>query len=347
MKTADFYYDLPERLIAQTPAKKRTESRLLVADRKTGKLEDKVFSDIVDYLNEGDCLVVNESKVFKARLLGRKIKDDESLGAKVEMFLLRTLGNDEWEVLMKPARRMQVGRRAVFGNQDLYAEVLENLEDGSKKVKLDYDGDLDALLENLGEMPLPPYIKQKLEKEEENRYQTVYANEKGSVAAPTAGLHFDKDLLQKIEAKGVKIAKLTLHVGIGTFRPVKTDNLEDHTMHTEYYYIDEENAKIINNAKASGKRVISVGTTSTRVLETLAKKYGEVKADEGKTDIFILPPYDFKVVDSLITNFHLPESTLIMLISAFYEREKVLEMYKHAVEEEYRFFSFGDSTLIL
>ncbi len=347
MKTSDFYYNLPEQLIAQKPAEKRTESRLLVIDRKTGEVKDQHFSDIIEYLNAGDCLVVNESKVFKARLLGRKIKDDGTLGANVEMFLLRVLGNDIWEVLIKPGKRMQVGRRAVFGNGDLYCEVLETLEDGSKKVQLEYDGDFDTLLENLGEMPLPPYIKEKLAKENENRYQTVYAAERGSVAAPTAGLHFDENLLKKIAEKGINIARLTLHVGIGTFRPVQSDNIEEHKMHTEHYFIDQENAKIIEDTKKAGGRVISVGTTSTRVLETLAKKHGKVVADEGKTDIFILPPYEFKVVDSLITNFHLPESTLIMLVSAFYDREKVLEAYQYAVENEYRFFSFGDSMILI
>ncbi len=347
MKTSDFYYDLPEKLIAQKPVEKRTESRLLVIDRKSGQIKDKHFSDIIDYLNTGDCLVVNQSKVFKARLLGRKVKDDGSLGANVEVFLLRTLGNDMWEVLIKPGKRMQVGRRAVFGDGNLYCEVLENLDDGAKKVKFEYDGDFDSLLENLGEMPLPPYIKEKLAKENENRYQTVYAAERGSVAAPTAGLHFDENLLKKISEKGINIARLTLHVGIGTFRPVQSDNIEDHTMHTEYYFIDEKNAKIIEDTKKAGGRVISVGTTSTRVLETLANKYGKVVADEGKTDIFILPPYQFKVVDSLITNFHLPESTLIMLVSAFYDREKVLDAYQHAVENQYRFFSFGDAMILI
>ncbi len=347
MKTSDFYYELPEKLIAQKPADKRTESRLLVLDRTSDKITDKNFSDIIDYLNAGDCLVVNESKVFKARILGRKIKEDGSLGAKVELFLLRALANDTWEVLLKPGKRMQVGRRAVFGDGELYCEVLENLEDGAKKVRLEYNGDFDALLESLGEMPLPPYIKRKLEKENEGRYQTVYAENRGSVAAPTAGLHFDKNLLKKIEEKGIKIARLTLHVGIGTFRPVQSDKIEEHKMHTEYYFIDEKNAKIITDTKQAGGRVIAVGTTSTRVLETLAKRHGQVVADEDKTDIFILPPYDFKVIDGLITNFHLPESTLIMLVSAFYDRTKVLDAYKYAVENEYRFFSFGDAMLLI
>ncbi len=347
MKTVDFYYDLPEELIAQKPATERVESRLLVVDRRNDKVYDKKFSDIIDYLNEGDCLVLNESKVFKARLLGRKIKDDNSLGAKVEVFLLRALGDDVWEALIKPGKRMQVGKRAVFGNDDLFCEVLENREDGAKKIKLDYEGDLDNLLDNLGEMPLPPYIKEKLSEENEDRYQTVYAARRGSVAAPTAGLHFDENLLSKIKKKGVKVAKLTLHVGIGTFRPVKCERLEDHKMHTEYYYIDEENARIIQETRENSGRVVSVGTTSTRVLESLAQKYGKVVADEGKTDIFILPPYEYKVVDSLITNFHLPESTLIMLVSAFYDRKKVLEIYSYAVNNKYRFFSFGDAMLLI
>ncbi len=347
MKTVDFYYDLPEELIAQKPAKERVESRLLVVDRKNDTVYDKKFSDIIDYLNEGDCLVLNESKVFKARLLGRKIKDDASLGAKVEVFLLRALGDDVWEALIKPGKRMQVGRKAVFGNNDLFCEVLENMEDGAKKIKLDYEGDLDNLLDNLGEMPLPPYIKEKLSEENEGRYQTVYAAKRGSVAAPTAGLHFDDRLLRKIKEKGVKVAKLTLHVGIGTFRPVKCENLEEHKMHTEHYFIDEKNARIIQETRENGGRIVSVGTTSTRVLESLAQKHGKVVADEGKTDIFILPPYEYRVVDSLVTNFHLPESTLIMLVSAFYDREKVLDVYSYAVKNKYRFFSFGDAMLLI
>lgn len=347
MKTSDFYYDLPEGLIAQNPAKKRVESRLLIVDRKNDKVYDKRFSDIIDYLNEGDCLVLNESKVFKARLLGRKIKPDGELGANVELFLLRALGQDKWEALVKPGKRMKQGARAVFGNDDLKCEILETLEDGNKIVKLDYEGDFDHLLDSLGEMPLPPYIKEKLTKETEDRYQTVYASSRGSVAAPTAGLHFDENLLRNIENKGIKIAKLTLHVGIGTFRPVKSDNIEEHKMHSEYYYIDEKNAEIISETKKNGGRIISVGTTSTRVLETVANKFGDIMADSGKTDIFILPPYKYKIVDVLLTNFHLPESTLIMLVSAFYEREKVLDVYKYAVDEKYRFFSFGDAMLLI
>lgn len=347
MKTSDFYYDLPEELIAQRPAEKRVESRLLVVDRKNRSLEDKHFSDIIDYLHPGDCLVINESKVFKARLLGNKIKEDGSIGANIELFLLRALGNDTWEALVKPGKRMQPGKRAVFGNGALSCEVLETLEDGSKKVRLDYEGDFDDLLNHLGEMPLPPYIKEKLSKENEDRYQTVYAREKGSVAAPTAGLHFDQALLRRIEEKGIKIARLTLHVGIGTFRPVKEERVEEHKMHTEYYRIDQTNADLIEETKRAGGRVISVGTTTTRVLESLAARHGRVIADEGKTDIFILPPYEYKVVDSLITNFHLPESTLIMLVSAFYDRERVLEAYRHAVEQEYRFFSFGDAMFLI
>lgn len=347
MKTSDFYYHLPEELIAQKPAKERAESRLLVVDRKNGAIYDKKFSDIIDYLNPGDCLVLNESKVFKARILGEKLNEDSKPGAKVEMFLLRALGNDIWEALIKPGKRMQVGKRAVFGDGMLFCEILESFEDGTKKLKLEYSGDLDELLEQLGEMPLPPYIKEQLKSEEEDRYQTVYARERGSVAAPTAGLHFDENLLSMIENKGVKIAKLTLHVGIGTFRPVKEERVEEHRMHTEHYRIDERNAALIEETKRNGGRIISVGTTTTRVLESLDARHGRVQAEEGKTDIFILPPYRFGIVDSLITNFHLPESTLIMLVSAFYEREKVLKVYEHAVKNRYRFFSFGDAMLLL
>ncbi len=341
LKTTDFFYDLPEELIAQHPCKNRDESRLLVVDRKSGNIEHRRFFDISEYLRAGDCLVINDTKVFKARLLGFK-----DTGAKVELFLLRALGNDEWEALIKPGKRMKPGAKASFGDGAITCDVLGDLGDGLKRVALTYDGDLDDRLNEYGNVPFPHYMKDTLSEEDERRYQTVYARERGSVAAPTAGLHFTETLLSDIEKSGVNIARVTLHVGLGTFRPVKVDDIKDHIMHSEYYYIDSENAARINRAKKSGGRIISVGTTSTRVLESVATKYGKVKADSGSTDIFISPGYEFKAVDALITNFHLPMSTLIMLVSAFYKREEVLEVYKQAVDMKYRFFSFGDAMFL-
>lgn len=341
MKTSDFYYDLPEELIAQKPMENRTESRLLLVNRKENTVEHKIFRDIIDYLNPGDALVLNDTKVLKARLLGAK----ES-GGKIELFLLRPLGGKEWEALLKPAKRLKVGMSAGFAEGALECTVLEELEDGLRKVRLETKSELDSILSSYGEMPLPPYIKTKLKSEEENRYQTVYAAEKGSVAAPTAGLHFTLSLLDEIAKKGIKIINLTLHVGLGTFRPVQVNRVEEHHMHSEFYYLGEEAAEDIRRTKAEGGRVIAVGTTSTRVLESVYKKHGAIVADSGETDIFIYPGYEFQVIDGLITNFHLPESTLIMLVSAFYDKGKVLDIYRCAVEEKYRFFSFGDAMFL-
>lgn len=341
MKTSDFYYDLPEELIAQKPAENRTESRLLLVDRASNKVEHRVFKDIIDYLRPGDALVLNDTKVFKARLIGAK----ES-GGKIELFLLRPLGGKDWEALIKPAKRLKVGMSASFAYGRLICTVLGELEDGLRKVRLECSNDLDEVLTTYGEMPLPPYIKTKLKAEEENRYQTVYAHEKGSVAAPTAGLHFTMDLLDRIEQKGIKIVYLTLHVGLGTFRPVQADTVEEHQMHSEFYHFSEEAASELRKTKEAGGRIIAVGTTSTRVLESVYQKKASLVADRGSTDIFIYPGYEFKVIDGLITNFHLPESTLIMLVSAFYNRERVLGIYEEAVRERYRFFSFGDAMFL-
>lgn len=341
MKTSDFYYDLPENLIAQHAGLKRDESRLLVVDRKNSIIKHTFFYDIIKYLKKGDCLVLNDTKVFKARLLGKK-----NSGANVELFLLRALGGDEWEALLKPGKRMKAGSKAFFGEGGMSCEVLEDLKDGVKRVKLEYQGDLDFNLDRYGKIPFPHYMKDELNQEDEKRYQTVYARERGSVAAPTAGLHFTNELLEDIKNSGISIAKLTLHVGLGTFRPVKTENIKDHIMHSEYYELNSINSDIIKQTKSAGGRIISVGTTSTRVLESIASKYGDIRADSGSTDIFICPGYRFKSIDALITNFHLPMSTLIMLVSAFYDREKILEIYKEAVEREYRFFSFGDAMFL-
>ncbi len=342
MKKRDFYYELPEKLIAQKPTSKRSGSRLMVVDKKTCTIEHKVFSDIVDYFECGDCLVINNTRVLKARLFGHK-----RTGAKVEVFLLHPLGDDKWEVLVKPGRKMKVGEEAVFSDKSTYCKVLEEKEDGVRVVEFVYQNEsFDKVLDDIGTIPLPPYIDKMPDEEDEERYQTVYSQILGSVAAPTAGLHFTEELLEKLKRKGVGIAEVTLHVGLGTFRPVKADNIEEHIMHSEYYELSQENADIINAAKKCGKKVISVGTTSTRVLESVYKKNGELISDSGYTDIFITPGYEFGVVTALITNFHLPESTLIMLVSAFYEREKVLDVYKTAVDEKYRFFSYGDAMLL-
>lgn len=340
MKVKDFYFDLPKELIAQHPLKKRDESRLMVLNKKSGEVEHKVFKDIIEYLNQGDCLVLNDTRVMPARLYGVK----EGSGGKMEFLLLNRHEDDIWETLVKPGKRGKVGAKFVFGNGELKAEVVEVLDNGNRKVKFYYDGIFEEVLDRLGEMPLPPYIEEKLEDRE--RYQTVYSKEVGSAAAPTAGLHFTDELLQAIKKKGINIAFVTLHVGLGTFRPVKAEDIQDHEMHSEYYILDKENAEIINNAKRSGKRVIAVGTTSNRTLESIANEEGQVKEQSGYTSIFIYPGYKFKIVDAIITNFHLPESTLIMLISAFSTREIVMNAYKIAVENKYRFFSFGDAMFI-
>lgn len=345
MKLSDFYYDLPEELIAQHPTEKRDESRLLVLDRKTGNVEHRVFKDIVEYLTPNDCLVINETRVIPARIYGVK-KGTES---KVEILLLKDMGDNKWEVLVKPGKKCKVGTVLEFGKKKngevlIEATVLDILEDGNRIVELKYDGVLNALLDEIGVMPLPPYIHEKLKEKE--RYQTVYSRVEGSSAAPTAGLHFTKELLKQIEDMGVKIAKVTLHVGLGTFRPVKEENIEDHKMHSEYYEISKEACDIINETKKKGGRVICVGTTSCRTVESAADENGFLKPQNGNTEIFIYPGYKFKVLDCLITNFHLPESTLLMLISALANREMIMNTYKVAVEEKYRFFSFGDAMLI-
>lgn len=337
MTTKDFYYDLPPELIAQTPLTDRTASRLLVVNKKTGKLAHKHFYDIVDYLNPGDCLVMNNTRVIPARLYGSK----EKSGGKIEFLLLKRIGIDTWEVILKPGKKAKPGSRFEFGGGFLHAEVLSVAEDGKRIVKFEYDGIWEELLDKLGEMPLPPYIKEKLTDKE--RYQTVYSKIEGSAAAPTAGLHFTKELLEKIKANGVKLAYLTLHVGLGTFRPVSAERIEDHIMHTEYYEISAETAEIINSCRKNGGRIIAVGTTSVRTLETVADDAGKVKSASGETNIFIYPGYKFKIVDCIITNFHLPESTLMMLVSAFAGKENIFNAYETAVKEKYRFFSFGDA----
>lgn len=363
MDVKDFYYDLPQELIAQDPLEKRDNSRLMVIHRDTGEIEHKHFHDITEYLNPGDCLVINDTKVIPARLLGEK----EGTGAAIEVLLLKNKGDNVWECLVKPGKKMKPGARVLFGvdseNEEkkaiLIGEVLDVVEEGNRLIKFEYEGIWEEVLDSLGEMPLPPYITHKLE--DKNRYQTVYAKNTGSAAAPTAGLHFTEELLKQIEDMGVKIARLTLHVGLGTFRPVKVEKIEEHHMHTEYYELSQEAADIINETRRKGGRVISVGTTSTRTMETVGTAQGlhkaksgepydesnELKPASGWTNIFIYPGYEFKVVDSLITNFHLPESTLIMLVSAFYEREAVMKAYKEAVDERYRFFSFGDAMILL
>ena len=341
MKTSDFFYDLPEELIAQDPLEDRTASRLLVLNRETGDIEHKIFSDVVDYLNEGDCLVINNTRVIPARLIGEK----EGTGGKVEVLLLKRRANDVWETLVKPGKKLRPGARVTFGDGRLKAEILEIAEEGNRLVRFYYEGIFEEILDSLGEMPLPPYITHKLEDKE--MYQTVYAKYDGSAAAPTAGLHFTKELLSKIEEKGIKIASITLHVGLGTFRPVKVDDVNNHHMHTEWYEVNAEAADIINETKRNGGRVICVGTTSCRTIESVADEKGYMKAKTGETDIFIYPGYKFKVMDGLITNFHLPESTLVMLVSAFAGKENVLAAYETAVKERYRFFSFGDAMILI
>ena len=340
MKTHDFWYDLPEELIAQTPLEKRDTSRLLVMDRQTGEVKHRHFYDIIDYLKPGDCLVMNDSRVLPARLLGHR-----PTGGAVELLLLRDLGDKKWECLAKPGRKLQVGQEVVFGNGELTATVVEVQDDGNRVVEFHYEGIFLEVLERLGKMPLPPYIKAELQDRE--RYQTVYSRVVGSAAAPTAGLHFTPELLEKVQAMGVNLGYVTLHVGLGTFRPVKEENILDHDMHSEYCVIPPETAELINRTKANGGRVICVGTTSCRTVESWAGEDGHMEPAAGWTKIFIYPGYRFKVVDGLITNFHLPESTLLMLVSALAGRERILEAYKEAVEEKYRFFSFGDAMCIL
>ena len=340
MKTSDFFYNLPEELIAQTPLEPRDSSRLMVLRRNSDSIEHKHFRDITDYLDEGDCLIVNDSRVIPARIYGTK----EDTGARVEFLLLRQLENDKWETLVKPGRKAKPGARFIFGDGLLKAEVVEVADDGNRIVRMEFEENIYATLDKIGQMPLPPYIHAKLEDKE--RYQTVYSHELGSAAAPTAGLHFTNELLDRIRAKGVKIGYVTLHVGLGTFRPVKVDDVTKHKMHSEHYEIPEETAKLIQDTKKAGKRVIAVGTTSCRTLESVAAS-GGIRACEGFTDIFIYPGFEFKVLDGLITNFHLPESTLIMLVSAFYGFDKTMKAYETAVNERYRFFSFGDAMAIL
>ena len=340
MKVSDFNYNLPEELIAQTPIPKRDESRLMVLDKTNKTIEHKVFKDILDYLKPGDCLVRNNTKVIPARLYGIK----EDTGVNVEFLLLHRIEGDIWEVMVHPGRRLKKGVKVTFGNGLLKAEILEQMENGNRKVKFEYNGIFNEILDQIGLMPLPPYIKERLK--DKDRYQTVYAKYEGAAAAPTAGLHFTDELLEKIKAKGVEIANVTLHVGIGTFRPVKVENIEDHDMHSEHYYIKQEDADKINNARKNGGRIISVGTTSCRVLESVADENGFVKEVEGDTSIFIYPGYKFKCIDCLITNFHLPESTLIMLVSTLAGKDFVMSAYEEAVKERYRFFSFGDAMFI-
>ncbi len=340
MKTSDFYYDLPQEQIAQTPIEPRDHSRLMVLHRDNDKIEHRHFYDILDYLDEGDCLIVNDSRVIPARIYGVK----EDTGAKIEFLLLKQLSGNRWETLVKPGKKAKIGAKFIFGDGLLKAEVVDIVEDGNRIVELQSEENIYTTLDKIGQMPLPPYITAKLEDQE--RYQTVYSHELGSAAAPTAGLHFTNELLDKIRAKGVNIGYVTLHVGLGTFRPVKVDDVTKHKMHSEHYEIPAETAELIKQTKANGKRVIAVGTTSCRTLESVAAS-GELRACDGFTDIFIYPGFEFKVLDGLITNFHLPESTLIMLVSAFYGYDKTMKAYEVAVKEKYRFFSFGDAMAIL
>ena len=340
MKTSDFYFDLPEELIAQDPLEDRSSSRLMVLDKNTGEITHRIFRDITEYLHPGDCLVINDTKVIPARLIGAK----EDTGAKIEILLLKRKENDIWETLVKPGKKCRPGAKVVFGNGELRAEILEVLEDGNRLVQFSYEGIFEEVLDRLGQMPLPPYITHKLQ--DKNRYQTVYAKYEGSAAAPTAGLHFTKELLKEIEDSGVRIARVTLHVGLGTFRPVKVENVLEHHMHSEYYHVSKEAADIINDTRRNGGRVISVGTTSTRTLESVAQDDGTIVPGSGNTEIFIYPGYKFKAIDCLITNFHLPESTLLMLVSALAGKDHILAAYEEALKERYRFFSFGDAMFI-
>ena len=341
MKVTDFTFDLPEELIAQDPLEDRASSRLLALDRVTGERSHRHFRDIKEYLKPGDCLVINDTKVIPARLIGEK----EGTGAKIEVLLLKRKENDMWETLVKPGKKARPGARIAFGNGELVAEVVDVLDEGNRLIHFEYEGIFEEVLDRLGQMPLPPYITHQLQ--DKNRYQTVYAKHEGSAAAPTAGLHFTNELLKEIEEMGVKIAHVTLHVGLGTFRPVKVENVLEHHMHSEFYCIEQDAADMINETKANGGRVISVGTTSTRTLESAADENGHLTAKSGWTEIFIYPGYTFKVIDGLITNFHLPESTLLMLVSALAGRDHVLAAYEEAVQERYRFFSFGDAMVII
>ena len=340
MQTSDFYYDRPQELIAQDPLEDRSSSRLLVLDRKTGEMEHRVFRDITEYLRPGDCLVVNNTKVIPARLLGVK----EDTGAGIEILLLKRKADNVWETLVKPGKKARPGARIVFGDGILKGEVLEVVDEGNRLIRFEYEGIFEKILDRLGQMPLPPYITHQLK--DKNRYQTVYAEHDGSAAAPTAGLHFTPELLEEIQAKGVRLAHVTLHVGLGTFRPVKVEDVSQHHMHSEYYVVEEEQARLINDTRAAGGRVICVGTTSCRTLESAADEDGILRAGSGWTDIFIYPGYRFKIMDALITNFHLPESTLLMLVSAFADKEKIMKAYEEAVRQRYRFFSFGDAMFI-
>ncbi|MEI3193208.1 MAG: tRNA preQ1(34) S-adenosylmethionine ribosyltransferase-isomerase QueA [Lachnospiraceae bacterium] len=340
MKTSDFYYDLPEELIAQDPLEDRSASRLMVLDKNTGKIQHHIFKEIVHYLNPGDCLVINDTKVIPARLYGAKVGTD----AKIEVLLLKRKENNIWETLVKPGKKAKIGTRISFGDGLLMGEVVDIVEEGNRLIQFSYDGIFEEILDKLGQMPLPPYITHQLK--DKNRYQTVYAKHDGSAAAPTAGLHFTPELLEEIKAKGVNIAHVTLHVGLGTFRPVKVEDVTQHHMHSEFYVVEEDQAALINETKKKGGKIISVGTTSLRTLESASSEDGILKAGSGWTDIFIYPGYRFKIVDRLITNFHLPESTLIMLVSALAGKEHIMEAYEEAVKDKYRFFSFGDAMFI-
>ena len=339
MKVSEFNYDLPEELIAQVPIKNRDESKLMVLNRKKQTIEHKIFKNIIDYLNPGDCLVRNNTKVIPARLYGKK-----ETGANVEFVLLNNIEKDIWETIVRPGNKLHVGTKVIFGNGKLIAKILETMPGGTRKVEFEYSGIFNEILDEIGLMPLPPYIHEELR--EKDRYQTVYAKYEGSAAAPTAGLHFTQELIEEIQRKGIEIANVTLHVGIGTFRPVKEDTVEKHEMHSEHFYIKQEDVDKINFAKQKGKRVIAVGTTSCRVLETIADDKGYVKAQEGDTQIFIYPGYKFKILDGLITNFHLPQSTLLMLVSALAGKDYIMKAYNEAVKQKYRFFSFGDAMFI-
>lgn len=340
MRKEDFYFDLPEELIAQDPLEDRSGSKLLVLDKKTGKTSHRGFRDVLEYLQAGDCLVINDTKVLPARLIGSRVGTD----AKIEVLLLKRMENDTWETLVKPGKKAKIGTKICFGDGLLIGEVVDVVEEGNRLIQFTYQGIFEEILDQLGQMPLPPYITHQLE--DKNRYQTVYAKHTGSAAAPTAGLHFTPELLKQIEEKGVEIARVTLHVGLGTFRPVKVENILEHHMHSEFYQITAEAAEKINRAKDSGKRVICVGTTSCRTVESAADEQGRLRETSGWTEIFIYPGYQFKILDCLITNFHLPESTLVMLVSALAGRENVLNAYKEAISEKYRFFSFGDAMMI-
>lgn len=341
MKTSDFYFDLPQELIAQDPLEDRSSSRLLVLDRESGKTQHRVFRDIIEYLNPGDCLVVNNTKVIPARLYGSKIGTD----AKIEVLLLKRRENNVWETLVKPGKKCRVGARISFGEGLLIGEVIDVVDEGNRLIRFEYEGIFEEILDKLGQMPLPPYIHHQLK--DKNRYQTVYAKHDGSAAAPTAGLHFTPELLEEIKKKGVHIAHVTLHVGLGTFRPVKVEDVTDHHMHSEFYIVEPEQAELINRVKKEGGKIVAVGTTSCRTLESATDENGILKAGSGWTDIFIYPGYSFKMIDRLITNFHLPESTLMMLVSALAGKDKIMAAYEEAVKERYRFFSFGDAMFIM